>query len=98
MTKPAGSNQSVGWTPAADWKTNGVDKLQVEKGVGRVGQLGAMGHRVEQLPGNMGNTQLVVVRPDGARVAVSDPRGHGRPGAYSLTEEEEKKKKAASGR
>jgi gamma-glutamyltranspeptidase len=47
--------------------------------------MSALGHLVKQLGPKvgLGNAQVVVVRKDGARVAASDPRGSGRPGAYT---------------
>lgn len=68
------------------WKHNGEDKLFVERGVSGGGGLGALGHRVARVPyGSLGNAQIVLVRPDGTRVAASDPRYFGRPGAYSVS-------------
>ena len=60
------------------------DVLQLENGIGGAGLLTRRGHaRVRQLDANsgLGNAQVVVVR-DGIRIAVSDRRGTGRPGAY----------------
>ncbi|MCO5169478.1 MAG: gamma-glutamyltransferase [Planctomycetes bacterium] len=58
------------------------DELLVEPGVSpaTVSALGARGHVVRVLEGRaMGDVQAIQVRPSGARVAVSDPRGEGRP-------------------
>jgi gamma-glutamyltranspeptidase / glutathione hydrolase len=64
------------------WK---ADVLRVEDGVPHGKQLATMGHHVETLGKNrgLGNAQIILIRPDGARAAASDPRGTGRPGAYT---------------
>lgn len=63
------------------WKP---DVLEVESGINRavVEALGARGHVVRVLEQReIGEVQAIQVRPDGRRVAVSDPRGEGRPAA-----------------
>ncbi len=64
------------------WK---ADVLRIEDGVPYGKQLASMGHHVETLGKDrgLGNAQIILVRSDGARVAASDPRGTGRPGAYT---------------
>ncbi len=63
------------------WKP---DELEVEPGVNQavVEALGARGHIVRVLDHRgLGEVQAIQVRADGTKVAVSDPRGEGRPAA-----------------
>ncbi|RMG15998.1 MAG: gamma-glutamyltransferase [Planctomycetota bacterium] len=71
------------------WKYAGQDLLLAERGVRSLKALGLRGHQVRVVDAPLGNAQVVVVEADGTRVAASDPRGTGRPGAYSLTWQEE---------
>lgn len=60
------------------------DRLEVEPGINStvVEALGGRGHVVRVLAGReLGEVQAIQVRPNGTRVAVSDPRGEGRPAA-----------------
>lgn len=60
------------------------DELVVEPGIpqGSLDELGARGHIVKVLAEDgIGEVQAILVKPNGTRVAVSDPRGEGRPAA-----------------
>jgi gamma-glutamyltranspeptidase/glutathione hydrolase len=64
-----------------------ADELVLERGFdgGVVQDLAARGHIVRVLTGEhdaVGEVEAVLVRPDGERVAATDPRGEGTPAAY----------------